>query len=83
MADAARDEARRESVGRVARIEPKTEPDPALAAANLSEPAPRRRSGWPRRLLRFVQLLVIPVVAVGYGAVWWGESMRWVTTENA
>jgi membrane fusion protein (multidrug efflux system) len=83
MADAARDEARRESVGRVARIEPKTEPDPALAAANLSEPAPRRRSGWPRRLLRFVLRLVIPVVAVGYGAVWWGESMRWVTTENA
>lgn len=83
MADAARDEARRESVARVARIEPKTEPEAAPMAANRSEPVPRRRSGLPRRLLRFVLLLVVPVVAVGYGAVWWGESMRWVTTENA
>jgi membrane fusion protein (multidrug efflux system) len=83
MAEAARDEARREPVARVARIEPKIEPEVAPAAANLSEPVPRRRSGLPRRLLRFVLLLVVPVVAVGYGAVWWGESMRWVTTENA
>ena len=85
MADAARDEARREPVARVARIEPKTEPEaaPAPEAANVSEPTPRRRPGLPRRLLRFVLLLVVPVVAVGYGAVWWGESMRWVTTENA
>jgi membrane fusion protein (multidrug efflux system) len=83
MADAARDEARRDSVARVARIEPKTEPEVAPTAANLSEPVRRRRPGLPRRLLRFFLLLVVPIVAVGYGAVWWGESMRWVSTENA
>lgn len=86
MAEAARDEARREPAARVARIEPRIEPEPATAApaaANLSEPSPRRRSGLPRRLLRFVLLLLIPAVAIGYGAVWWGESMRWVVTENA
>jgi membrane fusion protein, multidrug efflux system len=92
MAEAARDEGRREPQARLARIEPRHEPEPAPAApapptapaaANLSEPSRRRRMALPRRLLRFVLLLVIPVVAVGYGAVWWGESMRWVVTENA
>lgn len=85
MAEAARDGGRRETVARVARVEPKPELEPSStpAAANLSEPEPRRRSGFGRRLLRFVLLLVIPIVAVGYGALWWGESMRWVVTENA
>lgn len=81
MAEAAREDDRREPVARVARIEPK--PEMAPEAANLSEPPARRRSGLPRRLLRFVLLLVVPTVAVGYGALWWGESMRWVVTENA
>jgi membrane fusion protein (multidrug efflux system) len=53
--------------------------------------APRRR---PRRrfvhtlvffrpLLRLVLMVVLPLIAAFYGAIWWGESMRYVTTENA
>ena len=36
-----------------------------------------------RPLLRFLLMVVVPLVAAVYGAIWWGESMQYVTTENA
>ena len=36
-----------------------------------------------RPLIRLVLMVILPVCAAVWGALVWGESMRWVTTENA
>ncbi len=36
-----------------------------------------------RPLIRLVLMVLLPLWAAFYGALIWGESMRWVTTENA
>jgi len=76
----------------VTRIEPdKAEqaeaPAPAPQDKISRRSRPRRRFrhslSFFRPLLRLVLMVVLPVVAAFYGAIWWGESMRYVTTENA
>jgi len=34
-------------------------------------------------MVRFLLMVVAPLAAVIYGALWWGHSQRYVTTENA
>ncbi len=79
-----------ETAENVTRIE--TEPPADDAPTTPTEPItarsrPRRKFrhhlGFFRPILRLLLMVVVPVVAAGYGALWWGESMRYVTTENA
>jgi membrane fusion protein, multidrug efflux system len=76
----------------ITRIEPeKAEQAEAPAAPPQerisSRSRPRRRFrhtlSFFRPLLRLVLMVVLPLIAAFYGAVWWGQSMRYVTTENA
>ena len=53
-----------------------------------AEPQPlrhthRHRRPWVKLLLRFVLMVVLPLAAVIYGALWWGHAQRFITTENA
>jgi len=43
----------------------------------------RHRGRLVRGLLRFVLMVVLPVAACVYGAIWWGKSARYIVTENA
>ena len=42
-----------------------------------------RRGRLTRALMRFVLMLVLPLAACIYGAIWWGQSARYIVTENA
>ncbi|MDP6815638.1 MAG: HlyD family secretion protein [Alphaproteobacteria bacterium] len=61
---------------------PDVEQSDEAKVAQLPTP-PRRRRRWIRSLLRFKLMLVLPALALLYGAVLWAESLRYVTTENA
>ena len=78
----------------IARIEPEksdqmapgeatTANDTTLSVSRRSRRKFRHHLGFFRPLLRFVLMVVVPITAAVYGALWWGESMRYVTTENA
>jgi membrane fusion protein (multidrug efflux system) len=54
-------------------------PSAPLREEALGAPAPRKRSG----LSRFILLVVVPVVAVVLGSMWWLSSGRYVSTDNA
>ena len=61
-------------------------PEATDSRQTVHEQAPirhHRRRPWVKMLLRFVLMVVLPVVAVIYGALWWGHAQRFVTTENA
>ena len=58
-----------------------TPPTPAAPSSGRSFRAPRIAFGRP--LLRLVLMVVLPLVAAIYGAICWGESMRYISTENA
>jgi membrane fusion protein (multidrug efflux system) len=64
---------------------PPAEPAPQERSTARSRPRRRFRHtmGFFRPLLRLVLMVALPLVAAFYGAVWWGESMRYITTENA
>ena len=51
--------------------------------SELPSSAPRRYRRLIQSLTRFVLMLVVPIVAVLYGAGLWAESLRYVNTENA
>lgn len=72
----------------VTRIEPEKPETPAPATESWQTRGRSRRRfrhqlGLFRPLLRLLLMVVLPLVAAFYGAVWWGQSMRYVTTENA
>ncbi len=78
----------------IARIEPETSDqmapgdattanDTTISVSRRSRRKFRHHLGFYRPLLRFVLMVVVPITAAVYGALWWGESMRYVTTENA
>ena len=78
----------------IARIEPETSDqmapgdattanDTTISVSSRSRRKFRHHLGFFRPLLRFVLMVVVPITAAAYGALWWGESMRYVTTENA
>ena len=51
-------------------------------ASSLPPPPPIRRH-WRRTVFRFVLLIIIPVIALVAGGIWYEQSGRYVTTENA
>jgi membrane fusion protein (multidrug efflux system) len=55
----------------------------SATVAELPSSSPRRRRRWLRGVIRFVLMLVVPIVGVFYGAGIWAESLRYITTENA
>ncbi len=56
------------------------------AGATVSElpsSSPRQRRRWLQGAIRFVLMLVLPLVGILYGAGIWAESLRYISTENA
>lgn len=73
---------------KVTRIEPEKAEAPAPAKETwTARSRPRRRFRHQlsllRPLVRLLLMVALPLAAAIYGAVWWGQSMRYITTENA
>ena len=55
----------------------------SITVSELPSSAPRHGRRWIRRIIRFVLMLVVPIIGIIYGAGIWAESLRYITTENA
>lgn len=60
-------------------------PEESTAVSDILPTVPRRSrlKALTRGILRFILLIVIPFAGLLYAGVWWGESMRYLSTENA
>ena len=54
-----------------------------ITVSELPSSLPRRRRRWIQGIIRFVLMLVVPIIGIIYGAGIWAESLRYITTENA
>ncbi len=80
--------ARRENPDNRPKIEPvedtPVEQTPSDPVVTELTPAPRRRGrAILRGALRFKLMILLPLAALIYGAIYWGQSTRYITTENA
>ena len=54
-----------------------------ITVSELPSSVPRRGRRWIKGIIRFVLMLVVPIIGIIYGAGIWAESLRYITTENA
>ena len=76
MTDAARNKDLPEELDEAKREE-------SITVSELPSSAPRPGRRWIRGIIRFVLMLVVPIIGIIYGAGIWAESLRYITTENA
>jgi len=54
-----------------------------ITVSELPSSVPHRGRRWIQKIIRFVLMLVVPIIGIIYGATIWAESLRYITTENA
>ena len=55
----------------------------SITVSELPSSVPRHGRRWIQGIIRFVLMLVVPIIGIIYGAGIWAESLRYITTENA